>query len=183
MITADTERARLERNLHDGAQQRVLAVLYELRVLRDGHAASGPSRLTAVMDSAIVEAQGVVADLRDVAHGIYPVILAESGLRAALLSLADSAQVPVTLGTTTTERFSSLIERTAYIVVAEAVDQAAKSGAEEVRVRIARNGDSLSVEVEGAGPGEFTEIADRVGAVGGSVMSDGATLRAEFAYV
>ena len=96
--TGDAERRRLERDLHDGAQQRLLALSYDLRLARAAAEAEGDDpELTALLASAADEAQAALAELRELAHGIYPAILTEAA-RAALATLADDAPLPVELG-------------------------------------------------------------------------------------
>ena len=90
----DSERRRLERNLHDGAQQRLLALSYDLRLARAGSKTSGAPEVTALLTSAEKEAQTAIDELRELAHGIYPAVLTEAGIGPALWTLADSAPLP-----------------------------------------------------------------------------------------
>jgi hypothetical protein len=148
----DAERRRLERNLHDGAQQRLLALSYE----------------TCVSEA-----------ITDLAHGIYPAVLTESGLGAALWTLADTAHVPVEIDDVPDERFARSIERTVFVIAADAVDAATRWGGDHVTLRVMHDGHAVTVEARGAGPGPFLHLADRVGAVGGRLHVDDRALRAE----
>lgn len=175
----DAERRQLERNLHDGAQQRVLALSYDLR---RAHAAAGgrhDEQLEAVLRAAAEEANEVLAELRELAHGIYPAILTEAGIGPALWTLADSAPLPIEVSEAPTERLPEATERTAFVVVSEAVAAADRMGSTHVVVRAFAREDRLFVEVEGAGPGPFEHLVDRVGALGGAVTIEAALLRAE----
>ena len=116
----DSARQRIERDLHDGAQQRLLAVSYELRLARADAEAAGDEPLAALLAAGVAEVQSALADLRDLAHGIYPVVLAEAGLGPALWTLADTAPLPVTVGDVPGERLPPPVERAAYAVVAGA---------------------------------------------------------------
>jgi signal transduction histidine kinase len=174
----DAERQRLERNLHDGAQQRLLALLYDLRLARAEAESLDAPELTTLLGLATDETKAAIADLRDLAHGIYPAVLTEGGLGPAMWTLAEGAPIPVILGETPEERFTEAVERTAYAVAAEAVEAAGRSGSSQVAVRVVREDDRLIVEVEGA-VGVFVHLADRVGAVGGELTHESGRLRAE----
>jgi signal transduction histidine kinase len=179
--TGDSERRRLERDLHDGAQQRLLLLSYELgraRVAADGD--SDPE-LTRILVAAQDEAQAALAELRELAHGIYPAILADAGLTPALGTLADEASLPIELGVVTPERFSAPVETAAYRAVAEAIDDAARRGATFVSVDVDREGEQLLVTVEDDGGNRSSpliHLADRIGALGGSLEVSPTSLRA-----
>ena len=129
---ADAERRRrLERDLHDGAQQRLLALGLALQLLRDG---DGDQELLAQAEA---ELQTALRELRDLARGIHPTILSEQGLGAAVRSLADRAAVPVQVEAVD-ERYPASVETTAYFVVAEALANIAKHAHARLRqVRVA----------------------------------------------
>jgi len=95
VATADSARRRLERDLHDGAQQRLLAVTYELTLAGAESTSRGDEKLAALLTHAVEDARTALAELRELAHGIFPAILDEAGLGAALWTLADRAPVPV----------------------------------------------------------------------------------------
>jgi signal transduction histidine kinase len=175
----DAERRRLERNLHDGAQQRLLALSYEIRLAHAEARACGDSEVAAQLEAAETLAGEAITDLRDLAHGIYPAVLTESGLGAALWTLADTAHVPVEVDDVPVERFARSIERTVFVIAADAVDATARWGGDHVTLRVMHDGGAVTVEARGAGPGPFLHLADRVGAVGGRLHVDDGVLRAE----
>jgi signal transduction histidine kinase len=182
----DRERQRLERNLHDGAQQRLLALSYDLRLAHASAQADGDVELTELVESAVEDAQTALEELRELAHGIYPAILTEAGLGPALETLADEASLPVELKTMPQERQPSSVEAAAYFAVAEAVDDAATRAATAVQVGVARAGDHLVVAVDDDGRERRTSLghlADRIGALGGSVELGPTTLRASIPCV
>jgi signal transduction histidine kinase len=180
--TGDVERRRLERDLHDGAQQRLLALSYDLRLARAAVEADGDRELATLLASASDEAQAALGELRELAHGIYPAILAEAGLAPALATLADEAPLPVELGEVPPERYSAPVETAAYLTVSEAMANAAGRKATFVSVDVAREDQQLVVQVRddgAAGTSALLHIADRVGALGGSLEVGPHSLRAE----
>lgn len=185
--TADATRRRIERDLHDGAQQRLLAASFELRQARAAAQADRDMGLAARLAIASEQAQDALSELRDLAHGIYPAILTEAGLDPALRSLAARAPVPVEVGEVVTGRFAAAVESTAYTVVAESIDAAAEGSATFVSMRILGNGDRLVVlvDTDGVGPARelVVDLADRVGALGGTIEVLGGTLQAEIPCV
>jgi len=178
----DAERRRLERNLHDGAQQRLLALSYDLRLARAAAEVDGDSELTKLLASAVGEAQGALEELRDLAHGIYPAILAEAGLGPALATFADEAPLPVELREVPPKRYGAPIEMAAYVTVAEAVADAAQRRGTSISVAVAQDGDQLLIAVEDDGTprqSSVFQLADRIGALGGSLEVGSTTLSAE----
>ncbi|MFD4639888.1 sensor histidine kinase [Lentzea sp. NPDC058436] len=181
---ADEARRQVERDLHDGAQQRLVSVLLTLRL-----AENSPELLTAARE----ELARALDELRELARGIYPVLLTDAGLGPALLSLAERSAVPVVLGGVPDERLSPVAERTCYFVVAEALTNAAKHArAGEVLVEVGCVDGLVTVDVSDNGVGGadvagsgLRGLDDRVAAVGGrltvrSVEGEGTTVRAEF---
>jgi signal transduction histidine kinase len=160
----DAARRDLERDLHDGAQQRLLAVLSELRWAKD-EARDDPERVAALARLS-ERTRDTLAELREIAHGIFPVALDDAGIAAGLAELSAGAAVPVEVDEVPETRFPPAVERAAYLVVAEAVERR-QNGSTELRVRVRRNGGQLLVGVTGASPGPYTHLADRVSAVGG----------------
>ena len=141
--------------------------------------AAGDSQLEAILTSATGQAQEAASQLRDLAHGIYPAILTEAGLGPALQSLAESAPLPVIVRGTLDERLPEPVERAAYLVAAGSIDAGSDAAAGKISIHVARAGDHLVIETEGAGAGPFADLADRVGAIGGHLAADRVRLRAE----
>jgi signal transduction histidine kinase len=180
--TADVERRRLERDLHDGAQQRLLALSYEVRLARASAEADGDTPTETALARAIEETQDALEELRDLAHGIYPAVLTEAGLGPALASLADAAPLPLEILGTDHRRYPPAVGTTAYFVVVEAVDDAARRDADHAAVSVVHNDGRLAVTIEDGGSDRTSPIvalADRVGALGGSLVVEPTTLRAE----
>jgi signal transduction histidine kinase len=164
---ADGERERLERDLHDGAQQRLVSLAVTLRLASEAAAPGVAERLGTAFDEVRRELAVALAELRVIAHGLYPGVLADQGLAPALEALAETACVPVVLLALPGERCSPASEAAAYFAVSEAVRGASPAG---VVVRAAREQDTLALEIEGDTTRlDVTAVEDRVGALGGSV--------------
>jgi signal transduction histidine kinase len=190
VAAGDAERRRLERNLHDGAQQRLVAVALQLRMARD-RLARGEDALELV-SVAGDEAQKAIGELRDLARGIHPAVLTERGLEAALRDVVARSPVPVDFIEAPAGRFPSTIEATAYFVVSEALANVAKyARAERASVAVRRDGDALCVEVCDDGRGGANPMSgsglrgllDRVGALNGTLTvvsppGEGTTIQA-----
>jgi signal transduction histidine kinase len=188
------ERQRLERDLHDGAQVRLVALSLELALLGEDPATD--PELRARLRQAKEEVASSLAELRDVARGIYPAVLSGHGLGVALESLAARATVPVQVTVDLVERPPEVVEVAAYYVVSEALANVGKhSAANAAEVRISRTGALLIVDVDddglgGAGlqPGSgLRGLADRVEALGGhlevgTAASGGTRVHAEIPY-
>ena len=180
--SGDAARRRLVRDLHDGAQQRLVTLSLALRLARTRLGRDLDPALAERIDQAEAELRAALADLRELAQGIFPVILAEEGLSAAVEALAEAVPVPLEITTLPQERLGSSVEVAAYFVVSEAVRRGAAS---TLKVSAARRDGRLVVEVEGdSAPAEITDLQDRVGALDGCVAvvngPDGrAKLRAE----
>jgi signal transduction histidine kinase len=157
----DAHRKRLERDLHDGAQQHLIALSIGLRLI-DRSSGSG-----SYLDDAATELRMAMEDLRDVAHGIYPAVLADEGFAAAVDVLAEASRIPMAIGSMVEDRVDPAIEVAAYHVVADAV----RGSVGPLRISARRDETRLTVEVEGSDiPEDFLdEIEDRVGAVDGSL--------------
>ena len=180
--TGDAERRQLERDLHDGAQQRLLALSYDLRLARAQAQADDDAPTGSLLTEATGEAQAALSELRALAHGIYPVILAEAGLAPAVATLAETAALPVEILDLVEGRFAPAVETAAYLLVAEGIDDAAHRDATHVTVDIVQNGEWLMVTVEDDGinrTSELVQLADRVGALDGRLMVEPTRLRAE----
>ena len=172
----DAERRRLERDLHDGAQQHLVGLSLALRLLRSQLGSDG-GELAVRLDTAGGEIRRAILELRDVAHGIHPAVLTDEGLAAALEALAEEADVR--LAALPHERFPAAVETAAYILVAEAAKRGAASASVERRDGV------LVVEVEtDAEPETLVELQDRIGALDGRLgveraSSGGVRLHAE----
>jgi signal transduction histidine kinase len=180
--TGDSERRRLERDLHDGAQQRLLALSYDLRLARTNAQADGDRQTGSLLTQATNQAQAALQELRDLAHGIYPAILTEAGLAAALATLADAAPLPVEILAEAEGRCPAAVETAAYLLVAEALDDAAGRGASHATVSVARDGEQLVATVQDDGTDRtaaMAQLADRVGALDGQLTVEPTRLRAE----
>jgi signal transduction histidine kinase len=173
----DEERRRLERDLHDGAQQRLLSLGLALQLARAklGPDANGAADLLAEADS---ELRAALDELRELAHGIHPAVLTEQGLEAALASLAERSPVPVTIAEVPMERLSAPAEAAGYFLVSEALANVAKyARASRVRVSVSRFGGRVLVDVDddgvgGADPAHgsgLRGLADRVHALDGTL--------------
>jgi signal transduction histidine kinase len=174
----DAERRSLERNLHDGAQQRLLALSFDLRLARAAAAAEGDDASTAELDAAVEEARAALEELRELAHGIYPAVLTEAGLPAALESLADEAPLPVELSVAT-GRLEAPAEAALFVAAREGIGDAARRGASRVTVTI-DGAAKLTVDDDGAPRrSPLVHVADRIGALGGTTTFGATTLEAE----
>ena len=185
------ERRRLERDLHDGAQQEFVSAALSLRMAREKFARSGDPALDLV-DAALEQLQSGLRDLRELASGIHPSIPTDRGIGAALQALAARSAVPVELGALPEERLPAAIETTAYFVAAEALTNAVKHARCEhvdIDVRVADGWAVLEIRDDGVGgadPGQgsgLRGLQDRVGALDGEVEVDsvpgsGTTVRA-----
>jgi signal transduction histidine kinase len=182
MQTGDAERRRLERDLHDGAQQRLLALSYDLRLAHAQAQADGDRQTGSLLTQATGQAQAALDELRELAHGIYPAILAEAGLGPALATLADAAPLPVELRDAAEGRYSAAVETAAYLLVAEALQDAAARGASHATVNVVRDGGRLVVTVHDDGTNRtmgMVQLADRVGALDGRLDVEPTRLQAE----
>jgi GAF domain-containing protein len=163
---ADDTRRRLERALHEGVQQHLLALTLKLR-LAHGRADTDPA-LAGLLEDALAEAAIANATLRDLARGLYPKVLSERGLAAAVQALTARAPVAAALVELPSRRFAGLAEATAYFAVADVLETAA--AATEATVRIGDRGDTLVVEVRAEGGAAPPGLAERVAAVGGRLV-------------
>jgi signal transduction histidine kinase len=177
------ERRRLEHDLHDGAQQRLLALSYDLRMAGAGARADGDHEAASLLAEATGEAQEALRDLRDLAHGIYPAILTEAGLAAAIASLADGAPLPVEIRETLPEdRYAAPVETAIYLVAAEAIEDAGARDASHMTLNLVREDDRLVLDAADDGAARTSlmiHLADRVGALGGSLEVAPMKVRAE----
>jgi signal transduction histidine kinase len=177
---ADAERRRIERDLHDGAQQRLVALSLNLR-MAEKRAAEGDPAAAELVRSAGEEAGLALKELRDLARGIHPAILTNRGLAAALNDLATRAPVPVELVAVPPERLPDAVESTVYFLVSECLANVGKHAqATEATVSVAVVGDEVEVVVKDDGVGGadlaggsgLQGLEDRVGALDGCVDID-----------
>jgi signal transduction histidine kinase len=187
VAAGDEERRRLERNLHDGAQQRLVSLALMLRLAARRHPDDGD------LERAGDELSQALQELRELARGIHPAVLTERGLEPAVRAVADRAPVPVELDITLSERLPQQVEAAAYYVVSEALANVAKyANASVVRVHVDRAAGSARIVVsdDGAGGADpaggsgLRGLADRVEALNGRLTIDsplgaGTTLRAD----
>ncbi|MEU7874541.1 AAA family ATPase [Dactylosporangium sp. NPDC049140] len=194
VAAADQSRRRIERDLHDGAQQQLVSLALRLRMAQ---AALPPEldTLAAQLDQAVADATGALDGLREISHGIHPAILTDSGLGPALRSLARRSPIPVELNLHTQDRLPEPIEVSAYYIVAEALTNAAKHAratTATITVETDTTGNHLYVTIhdDGIGGADFTRgtgllgLKDRAEALGGrlilhSTPGTGTNLRAE----
>ena len=174
---ADNARRRIERDLHDGAQQRLVALALEVRLAR-ARVEKDPSAAVPFLERIAEELSQASAELRELARGIHPAVLTERGLAPAISALADRAPVPVDILELPEARFPPAAEATAYFTVAEALTNVAKyADASHATVRLAQENGSLAIEVRDDGKGGavatpgsgLAGLADRVGALDGSL--------------
>jgi signal transduction histidine kinase len=178
VASADEERHRLERDLHDGAQQRLFLLQVKLGRLRQGVA---DDRLVGEIEEIEADAAAALEELRVLAHGIFPTVLVESGVPEALRAFAIDAPIPIRVTDHWIGRCSPTIEAALYFCALEAIQNAAKHAGDGARVAVGldRNGDRVDLSIEDDGPGfqpagvsggmGFVTMRDRTGAVGGEL--------------
>ena len=184
VLTADEERRRLERDLHDGAQQRLVALTMALRLaalqLRDDPECD--DGLMERVERADTELRAALDELRALANGIFPAVLADEGLASAVHSLAEDTAGHVRIGEVPERRFDPSVESVAYRLIAHTTNRA---GTNPVRVMARADDGRLIVELDvGSALNDLGDVEDRVGALGGTLDvypdTDGhATIRAE----
>ncbi|HVF08577.1 MAG TPA: histidine kinase, partial [Actinomycetota bacterium] len=185
VASADQARRTIERNLHDGAQQHLVALAVQLKLVRQ-MAERDPSQVTDRIDALSEAVDETLQELRDLAHGIYPPLLADKGLPDALTSAARRAALPVTVVADGLGRYGADAEATVYFCVLEALQNAGKYAGDgasitvEVREEagslvfvVADDGDGFDVQGRGTGAG-FTNMLDRLGALGGTLRVESA---------
>jgi signal transduction histidine kinase len=192
---ADAERARLERDIHDGAQQRLLALMIELRLAREAIAADANVDLAARLDRAMMNLRSTTDELRELARGVRPAILADAGLGPAVRTLAELSSCPVELSIDLAGRLDPAVESAAYFVVAESLANVVRHASATVaRVEISIEPDPgrvvVAVSDDGVGGASVDRgsgirgLKDRVEALGGQLAVEsraghGTRIRAE----
>ena len=178
LAAADESRRRIERDLHDGAQQRLATLAVQLRAAA-GNPTSGPEELRDVLEQAANEVTAALNEVRNIARGIHPAVLSQGGLAPALQALARRSAVPVKLAVSTSGRPAEHIEVTAYYVVSELLTNTAKHAhASVVRVAVEQRDKTLylSVRDDGVGGADLARgsgligLRDRVEAIGGTAV-------------
>jgi len=172
-----SDRRQIERDLHDGAQQRLLSLGMDLGMALEKFD-SDPDAARGLVGDAHAELQRAIAELRNLARGIHPAVLTDRGLDAALSALAARSTVPVKLDVQLKERPPASVEATAYFIVAEALTNAARyAHANAVAVKVHQHGDKLHIEVADDGVGGAAQrpggglagLADRASSVEGTL--------------
>jgi signal transduction histidine kinase len=191
VAAGDAARRRIERDLHDGAQQRLVSLSVTLNLARK-HAEPG-SKTAELLDSAVTELSAGLAELRELARGIHPAVLTERGLDPALQSLAARAPLPVSVTASIEGRYAPAVEAAVYFVVMEALTNVAKySSATAAEVTVEQVNGQVVIDVHddgigGADPSAgsgLAGLADRVAALGGRLVVEsppggGTVVRAE----
>ena len=176
----DAERRRLERNLHDGAQQRLVALALQLRLV-EGKIEADPASATTQLAAARDQLTQALNELRELARGIHPAVLTDGGLELALRALANTAPVPVEITEVPEGRLPEAVEAAAYYLIAEAVTNVAKHAqASHVAVSVRRDNGRVVVDVADDGVGGASPmggsglhgLADRVEALRGHLRID-----------
>jgi signal transduction histidine kinase len=176
---ADSERRRLERDLHDGAQSRLVGLALLIRAAQTR--AKDDPQLAELLERAQEELHTSLGELRELARGIHPAVLSERGLEPALQSLTARVPVPVTLAEVTEERLPGPVESAAYFVVSEALQNVAKyANASHATVAVRKRNGRVTVDVtddgvggaDAAGGSGLRGLADRVAALDGSLSID-----------
>jgi signal transduction histidine kinase len=179
VASGDAERRRVERNLHDGAQQHLVALAVNLRLATD-IITDDPEAGREMLAQMAEDVQLTIRELRELAHGIYPPLLADSGLAEALRAAGSRSPLPVTVVADGISRYTPEIEAAIYFCCLEALQNAGKHAPQaEVEVRVWEDSGGLLFSVADNGPGfdaqkaraghGFINMADRLGAIGGTV--------------
>ncbi len=176
VAAGEAERRRLERDLHDGAQQRLLGLSLALGFTRAQVKDGADSTILALIDDAEERLRGAIDELREVAHGIYPAVLSSDGLGAAVDALRERASIPITVTGLPDDRLPGSVESAAYFLIAEITGPVAvHAGATKAAVDARRVGDSLLITVRADGAqradaeleDRIIDLEDRIGALGG----------------
>jgi signal transduction histidine kinase len=178
----DAARRKLERDLHDGAQQRLVGLALDLRLARE-KLDDDPEAAAAMLDEASAELSRATEELRELARGIHPAVLSDRGLKAAVESLAKRSPLPIEIDASLEGRLPEPVEAAAYFVVSEALTNVVRhSDADRAEVGITRDNGRLVVEVRDDGSGGadpagsgLRGLADRVAALDGSLRVDDPT--------
>jgi signal transduction histidine kinase len=194
VAASDAERRRLERDIHDGAQQHLVALAVNLGLARD-ILRDDPQAAEELLAEMATDVRETIQQVRDLAHGIYPPLLRESGLEQALRAAVTRSPVPVTLAADGVVRYSPEIETAVYFCCLEALQNTAKHAPQAAAtVTLQQEESTLTFEVADDGPGfdpattvggqGFQNMTDRIGAIGGllswaSALGGGTRVRGE----
>jgi signal transduction histidine kinase len=181
VAAADSERRRIERDLHDGAQQYLVGLAANLRAAQD-LIASDPAKAQTIMEELSGTVGQAMQEFRDLSHGIYPPLLQDRGLAEALANAARGLPIPAKVDSDGLGRYEPPIEAAVYFCCVEALQNAAKHGGENASVRLWTEDGEIRFEVADDGPGidqgraaggiGLINMRDRMGAIGGSVEID-----------
>ena len=178
VAAGEAERRRLERDLHDGAQQRLLGLSLALGFTRAQVKEGADPTILTLIDDAEARLRGAIDELREVAHGIYPAVLSSDGLGAAVDALRERASIPIRVTSLPDDRLPGSVESAAYFLIAEITGPVAvHAGATKAAVDARRVGDSLVITVSADGAqwaetaleNRFIDLEDRIGALGGQL--------------
>jgi signal transduction histidine kinase len=185
VAASDTARRGLERNLHDGAQQHIVALAVKIRLVRQ-LLTRDPEKANTMLEELATDVEETLQELRDLAHGIYPPLLADKGIPEALASAARRSSLPITVEAVEVGRYPADVEAAVYFCCLEALQNAAKhaANASSVRIHVWEEAGGLLFEVADDGPGfdvksraagaGFTNMSDRLGAIGGTLRVESA---------
>jgi signal transduction histidine kinase len=177
VAAADAERRRIERDLHDGAQQYLVGLAANLRAAQD-LIASDPEKARTILEELSSTVSQAMQEFRALSHGIYPPLLQDRGLGEALTNAARGLPIPARVDPDGIGRYDPAVEATVYFCCVEALQNAAKHGGSSATVRLWEENGEVRFEVSDDGPGiepdatpgaGLTNIRDRVGAIGGNV--------------
>lgn len=181
VASADLERRKIERNLHDGAQQHLVALAVKLRLIQR-ISDTDPAKAVAMIEEARGDVLATVEELRALAHGIYPPLLMDRGLPEALRAAAGRAVLPTTVEAGELERYDQDVEAAVYFCILEALQNAGKHAGDEASINVSVTlddghlrfvvaDDGAGFDLAGGSRGHgFVNMADRLGAIGGSVQ-------------
>jgi signal transduction histidine kinase len=183
VVAADAERRRIERDIHDGVQQYLVAISVKARLARQ-MSDRDPARSGRLLEELGQDISKALDELRTLAHGIYPPLLASEGLGAAMVAAARRAVIPTQVHADGIGRYAPELEAAVYFCCLEALQNAGKYAGDgaSATVGIRQDGDTLAFEVADTGAGfdltahpggaGMTNLMDRVGAVGGTLRVD-----------
>jgi signal transduction histidine kinase len=169
----DAERHRLERDLHDGAQQQVVAIKVKLGIARTLAEREGAPTVESLVSSLAVDTQQAVDAMREVAHGIYPPLLEAEGLGVALNAASRNSPIPIDLDSSNVGRYERPVEESVYFCILETVARAINGGATRAHIQLTANNDSVQFTVRHDGDiQDLLAVSDRIDAFGGRLTAD-----------